>query len=367
MPTSLFQWTYNQLQNRIVSHILFWVGIVAFFSGITSIFVEPWYREIIRKLCFLPAQIIAAYLLIYYQLPRLLFRKKYLWFAGSFLLTAYAMSVLARVLTVQFVEPVLYPELPRDPLGHILTDFTHLKYGYFKWIYDIPLIMLMVKYLKAHFTENHRIELLSKEKTETELNFLKAQVHPHFLFNTLNNLYTLTLDKSDQAPKVVEKLSDILDYMMHYCHQATVQIKKEVALIRDYIDLEMLRYGDRLDLVFDVEIDDPEIPIAPLILLSMVENAFKHGASGDIGRPKVHISLAASMDQIRFRVFNTKSRVVMPDPMNYKGGIGSENIRRQLQLIYPDRYSLEVQDKMDSYEVFLTIKLIRAATLEITG
>lgn len=189
------------------------------------------------------------------------------------------------------------------------------------------------------------------------LTFLKAQIHPHFLFNTLNNLYVLTLQKSEKAPTTVLKLSEMLDYILYQCNDTRVTIEKETALIQNYIELEKLRYGDRLKLELEENIDNKNVLIAPLVLISIVENAFKHGASGAIDTPTIKISIEVKNHQLSFHVYNTKARIAQKDETNYKHGIGLKNTKKQLELLYPDRHSIEIKEEDVSYSVKLDVDL----------
>lgn len=344
------------LQNRTLTHVLYWTAIVAFWS-VPPAYISNDYEPLINKLCYLPSQIIATYLLIYYQIPRFLYKGRYVRFFGSFVLTAYLTTVLARITKVYIYEPVLGADLPPDSLIAILTELTPLLGQYFFWVYLFPFITLIIKLIKAHFAERERLEQLQREKIEAEIRYLKAQLHPHFLFNTLNNLYVLTLRKSKQAPAVVRQLADLLAYMFREGNAGRVAIRQEMELLQNYIDLELLRYGARLDLNFEREVDDPLTEVTPLILLSVVENAFKHGASGDMGRPRIHIRLEVQQGQLRFRVFNSKPSRKQSDETGYRKGIGLGNTKRQLALIYPGCHELEIREREDSYEVLLLIDL----------
>ena len=344
-------------QNRIFHHILFWLVITVGYGLLAGFFLNPWYEPYLNKLGYLPAQILVAYTLIYYLIPRHLKKGKYAQFILSTFLLTYLGTVVARICKVYWYESLMKSDLPKDSLWEILSDPIPLGFQYIWWIYHFPLLMLLIKYLIEHFEEERRMLLLEKEKAHAELSFLKAQIHPHFLFNTLNNLYTLALDQSDHAPTMVKKLSGLLDYMLHYAGQTSVDIQKEIWLIQNYIDLELLRYGDRLDLSFNYEMDDPNARIAPLILLSVVENAFKHGASGDPGQPQIHIELVVVAQQLQFKVFNSKPQHQQSDPRNYKAGIGTKNVRKQLALIYPKVHQLNIRETDETYEVLLTINL----------
>ena len=347
----LRNWVFG---NRIRTHVLYWVFIVGVWSGLIGMAQHSW-APLVNSLCYLFPQIFATYALIYYQLPHLLFKKKYLLFILSLIGSAYVSTVLARILKVYVYEPVLGIELPQESLGAIFIEWIPLVTQYLPMVFFIVVFTTILKLSKDHFEAKQQMEQLLKEKATAELNFLKAQIHPHFLFNTLNNLYTLTLLQSELAPDIVRKLSDLLEYMFYRCDAPYIPLQQEITLLQNYIDLELLRYGDRLELEFQYEVEDEKSPIAPLILLSLVENAFKHGASGDPGKPTIHIHLKSTVDQLFFRVFNTKPPQVSTDMQHYRKGIGVSNIQRQLELMYPEQYLMEVHDTPLSYEVTLEL------------
>jgi len=191
-----------------------------------------------------------------------------------------AMSILARYLNIYIAEAIVFPGMPNENLWEIISAPLVTFDMYFHRVFPSAFWFTFLKIGVDQIRTQQKVIELSEEKATAELNFLKAQIHPHFLFNTLNNLYTLTLEKSDDAPEVVEKLSGILDYLLYRCNEPRVSLQLEIALIEHYLTLESLRYGDRLNLSFTHHVDRPEaIMIAPLILISPVENAFKHGAN----------------------------------------------------------------------------------------
>jgi len=345
------------LQNRIILHVLFWVIIVFASTFLTSLNLGLFRHHLINNLALLPAQLLAAYFLNYYQLPKLVYKKEYILFIVSGLLSVFVFSVIARLSIIYIAEPFFRTDFEQETLLEVISDPYYLFAVYAPGVYLYPLLMFVIKAVKGHLKEKHQLDILKKEKATTELNFLKAQIHPHFLFNTLNNLYTLTINKSDIAPEVVIKLSEILDYMLYECGDPTVSISKIEKLIQHYIDLEQLRYGEELDLVFDKNIDNTQTEVAPLILLPLVENAFKHGASKDLTQPKVHISLKVIEKQLHFNIFNSKSTLIQGPKENTNHGIGATNIKRRLDLIYPDNYALHIDEKEDSYSLRLEINL----------
>jgi len=243
-------------------------------------------------------------------------------------------------------------------LIEIISAPFHLAVVYFPSVYVFVFLMLMIKAFKDRFEERHQLEVLQKEKANTELKFLKAQTNPHFLFNTLNNLYALTLDQSEKAPDVVLKLSDMLDYMLYQCKDAEVPLKKEIAFIQDYIDLESLRYGKKLTLNFTHQLHSPHVMIAPLILISFIENAFKHGASNNLNNSIIEIDLTTNQEQLRFKVYNTlptSSATIKKNESHY--GIGLSNAKRQLELNYKNNYELESTKTDTSFQMTLNINL----------
>ncbi|WP_405209110.1 sensor histidine kinase [Aquimarina sp. LLG6339-5] len=347
----------NILQNRILSHILFWCSFLMIFTILGVLDSGTFKPNVLTNLAMLPPQIAAAYFLNYYQLPKLLLKKRYFLFFVSIFFSVYFLSAFARFNVVHIVEPFFRENFEQETIKEILLDFIYIFSVYCPAVYTYALIMLAVKAIKTRFEEKHQIEILQKEKATSELKFLKAQIQPHFLFNTLNNLYALTLAKSDLAPKVVLKLSELLDFILYQSDQASISIEKEIELIQGFIDLESLRYGNALDVSFEKRVDDLNTQIAPLVLLPLIENAFKHGVSSDPKNAKIHIDLLVSGNSIKFKVFNTKLNDFVKQVANTKSGIGTSNLKRQLEINYPNKYTLEIDEKQDSYFVELLIDL----------
>ena len=344
------------LQRRIVSHLLFWGGFLLVFIVLGSLNSGTIWDHLFNYLALLPSQLMASYSLVYYQVPKLFLQKKYLSFSVSFGLSTYLFAAMARLSVIYIAEPFIRENFEQESVIEIISDPLYLFSVYFPGVYMIAFLMLAIKTIKERIEEKGQMEELKKEKVTNELNFLKAQIHPHFLFNTLNNLYALTIAKSDNAPKVVVKLSEMLDYILYQCNSPEIEIRKEVDLIQHYIDLELLRYGETLDLKFDHSITNGETKITPLLLLPLVENAFKHGASQNPVNPVIHIVLKEKGFGITFEVYNSKSTQPVDEEKDRKG-IGLSNVRRQLELKYLNKYSLDIQDSENSFKVQLIIRL----------
>lgn len=346
------------VQHSIFKHVAFWTILLFFYTIAMQSNYDSIYSSFVRNVILLIPQLLATYYIVGFLNPKFLYKKRYVVFGILFLLGTYVFSVLARFLIVYVVEE-LYRQSPfiQESILEIATDFKRLYADFFYKVYLPVFLFISLKLVFERLDEKNKNESLAKEKAKAELNFLKAQIHPHFLFNTLNNLYTLTLQKSDRASDVVLKLSDMLDYMLYKCNDSRVSIVQEVELLQNYIDLEKLRYGDRIKLTFNKNIDDTKTRIAPLILVSLLENAFKHGASGDIIIPEIKINLKVEKHVLWFSIYNTKPKNIQKDFTNYKDGIGLKNIKRQLKLIYPNDYSIGINEEDESYKVILKINL----------
>ncbi|WP_171974468.1 sensor histidine kinase [Cellulophaga omnivescoria] len=213
-----------------------------------------------------------------------------------------------------------------------------------------PAVLLLM----AQFYKNQqRLLKLNEQKKTAELTALKHQLNPHFLFNTLNNLYSLALKKSDQTPDVIEKLADILDYMLYRCNDTFVSLQKEIELINNYLSLEKVRYGKRVQILFENNIKK-DVNIAPLLLLTFIENAFKHGVSQELKEALIEININLENSQIVFYIKNTKPNASLEN--SEESRIGLKNVKKQLELVYPNNYILDIKNAKETYEV--TLKLL---------
>jgi sensor histidine kinase YesM len=194
---------------------------------------------------------------------------------------------------------------------------------------------------------------IENEHLRTELSFLHMQINPHFLFNSLNTIYGMSLKKSDNAPKAVLKLSQLLRYMIEETGHNTVPLEQEVTYLNNFIELQKMRSGPSLSVTFDVEGDINGANIAPMLLLPFVENAFKYGLNNSLDSP-IQISLWVSKERIVFSVINRK----FENMERHSSGIGIPNVERRLQLLYPGKHELRIQDTGDTYFVKLNIALV---------
>ena len=213
---------------------------------------------------------------------------------------------------------------------------------------------LIAKLFYYNFILRRDAQQLRIEKKEAELNYLKSQTNPHFLFNTLNNIYTLAGDNADLAQESILRLSKILRFMLYETSGVFITVGQELEIINDYIALEKLRYDDSLRVGFKYEIESMKQPLPPLLLIPLVENAFKHGIAQTIEQPFVEIYLSVDQQQLNFVVKNSVDNV--QEEMSLKENIGLSNLRRQLQLLYTT-YDLSVLQGSAEFTASLKINL----------
>ncbi|MCK7554905.1 histidine kinase [Chitinophaga sedimenti] len=308
----------------------------------------------------LPAHLFYFYIVAYIGLPKLLFRKHYVAF-GVFLVSCMLLAtVLFRIIEILVVEDLINAVMVRDSPGFIWHKMdgsfwerlTRTKYFIIAmeetniavWL------ALTIKFFKM-YTERRQAAL------QAELEFLKGQVHPHFLFNTLNNLYALTLQHSPRSPQIVLGLSEILRYMLYECNVERVSLKRDIAILQSYVALEQLRYEERLDLTFSINGDPGAHQIAPLLVLPLVENAFKHGASEDAGAPWINIDLRVHDDHFKFKIANSRPEQAPNDAAVHFGNIGLRNVRKRLEILYPGAHQLRTVAEDDTFIAILEVAL----------
>lgn len=214
----------------------------------------------------------------------------------------------------------------------------------------------IIRHIHDFIKLKQKAQQLLIDKQQAELNYLKSQTNPHFLFNTLNNIYSLSKDKSDLAPESILRLSKILRFMLYETGGEYISVEQEIKIISDYIALEKLRYDDSLRVSFKYEVQDMKQPLPPLLLIPLVENAFKHGASETINQPFVDIYLRIDRQHLTFFVKNSAEEA-FPGERSGKENIGLSNLRRQLELLYSD-YDLSVQQEGSVFTAILKINLV---------
>ncbi|NEM99721.1 sensor histidine kinase [Pontibacter burrus] len=343
----------NSLKNPMLLHLAFWVVYVVFFGLLYGSYIDDYYNAFMVELVELPFKVALVYFNMYYLMPKFLLSKRYLeFFVYLFLLTGAIAGLMQYVLLPFLIHPLICPTT--------CTQDNLTLYRFVKNIVNINYLVLIsatIVLLRNWYQHQRAARTLSQDKLEAELKFLKGQIHPHFLFNTLNSLYSLTLKKSDNAPEMVLKLSGLMDYMLNDATAAKVSLEKELNYIRNYIDLERMRYGDRVDISFNESGMIAGKQIAPMMLLPFVENAFKHGVSTEMENAWIRIDVKVHQSHLSLRVENCKSESAERTAKEMASGIGLKNVRRRLELLYKNAYSLEIEDEPDVYAVHMELDL----------
>jgi hypothetical protein len=365
MVKTLFNYIdFSRKTERIISHVVFWIAAYFFFVVFYGRTSRDYHTTIIFVSFLFPIAIASTYLLIYYLIPKFLLQDRKALF---FLLLVYLIIITGWLseLVSLFIFTVIadYRVASTAP---ITFDSLSLIVG----LYFVNLIAVVIKQVKRAFLMQQKNTDLEQKKLETELklkeaelNLLKAQIHPHFLFNTLNNLYGLTLEKSELAPDLVLRISDMLDYMLYKCNQPKVDLQNELKHLQNYIEIEQLRYGERLKMDISYSGEAGNLQIAPMLLLPFVENAFKHGVSKQISQPYIRMNISIQDLQLQLFLENSFNGAVQKEE-DYSKGIGLKNVKKRLEMLYPEKYSLSVSNEETIFRVDFSILLEPNTTIE---
>lgn len=340
-------------QQRLLWHVIFWLVILAMFTGIDVTSGEitnhtvSWQKMLWSNMMALPVIVMATYTTLYVLLPWYLKKRHSILLIVAVLGTAFVFGMMQRAVA-QFI---IYPYVWGESLKHGWFIFYKIAFNVIN-IYMVVFAAVTIKLLKIALQNEYARQLLEKEKLKAELKFLKTQIHPHFLFNTLNNLYALTLQKSTKSPEVVLKLSSLLDYMLFKSNVPKVPLSKEISLINNYISLEKLRYGDSLEIGFNFSIDHIRREIAPLLFFPFVEFAFQQSLLDNSKPTWITIDLDIQKDVLTLKVENMKAvSTLIKDYKTLK------NVKRRLNLLYPQKYNLKLLDTEETHLIILTLEI----------
>lgn len=338
------------IQNRLLQHSLFWLFSFYIFLKII-VWQEAIYKiDLIYSLLFHLSLVLAVYIHLYVLIPKFLQPKRYL----IYLLSLVFLVCASVILNQWFV----------DQLGGILfegyyfiSEFSYTQILQFTAAYIS--ISSLLKWSKAWFKiseKERKIRKLEKEKLKVELGVLKAQINPHFLFNSLNNIYSLALDQDQKTPEIVLGLSKCLRYMLYECEEEKVLLKKEIAYLQEYIQLQKLRLEQPTNISFETKGKIDQQVIAPLLFIPIIENGFKHGIKGDVENAFLNIQIEVEEDQLELLAENNKGKATEVEITPHKG-LGLKNIKEQLKLLYPKKHLLEIKETDKSFSLRLKLTL----------
>lgn len=342
---------------RILLHIIFWLAYL--FQDVLLIFFLNTTRfasghenflvmAIENCLIILVPKLLFTYFMLYFALEKIgkkSIQKKGIFYAAVALIVC---LFIYRAVVVYFVGPIINGLPLREPYFYAL--------GFLVGLMDIGFASgaaIAIQQIRLQITGKEKEKNLIREKLETEIKYLRYQTNPHFLFNTLNNIYALARKKSDQTADVVMKLSKLLRFVLYESSKHSIKIGDEIKMLDDFIELERIRYNGRLSINFLREIDDESEQISPLLLLPFVENAFKHGASESRFESYIHIDMKLVHSILHFNIENTKEKNQNTEISEH---IGLKNVKRQLELMYKE-YNMVVKNEPVLFNVYLTINL----------
>ncbi len=336
----------------IFYHLLFWVSFTIAYAVSEWGYQQPLQESFNYHLLLLPGRLITVYINWFLLIPLFLYKNK----RGYYLISLLGLLCLAAVAHRYFVMTWGYPTYfpswaTKGHADHILKPSRLIQHAL---AFFFPVVITtLFRIFKDWYDQRNAAEELKKEKVEAELKFLKSQTNPHFLFNTLNSIYGLALEKSPKTPNLILKLSDILSYTLYESDTERIALRKELDLIENIIELEKERFGRRLNIEFKVEGNPDLIKIPPLILVPFVENAFKHGIKNEVNKGWIRILVKASEKELYFAVENS---VPTAEKQQTEGGLGLKNIARRLELIYGENQKLYIERRNDSFLVNLSIE-----------
>ncbi len=336
----------HPFKTRWIQHIGFWVLSFYVLVNVFKISNEIQKIDIIYTLLFHINIVAMVYINLKILIPRLLAKNKSFWYGLTLTLNLLIFSYLNIELFNHFVDVLLpnYYFISYYTLGDIIKF--HLAY---------LLLTTLLKLSKAWFSvqkTEQKMLALKKEKINSELESLKLQINPHFLFNSLNNIHGMASKSAKKTKELVLNLSDMLRYVLYETETDRVPLKEEIDFLKNYIELQKVRMEEGAKINLNIKGDPGNKKTAPLLFLPLVENAFKHGSKGDIKNTFINIDIKIGQG-LTFEIENNKSKGV--DPVKNDKGIGLENIKRRLELIYPGQHHLNIDDKNDVFKVELIL------------
>ena len=344
---NLFKKYAKWSRGRIQRHIFYWLSWSLFYVLVNyfSNEGEPLSKWIAFEAVVLPVKVTFTYFVAYFLMPMFLYQNRIGQFAISFVCSLLVFGYLLFWVYSTIVNPQIMGGIPPYKSDQFVYKGLELIY--------IASIFVGFKFFQNYQNEQQQNQKLIQEKAEAELKYLRNQIQPHFLFNTLNNIYGMVLsDNKKAASNTIVEFSNLLSYMLYDSNVLKVPLEKELQYLESYIELEKLRYSDRLELTYEKTIESKSNQIAPLLLIPLVENAFKHGPAKEKSRSFIEIRIVVNHECLFFKVRNSfKENTAQPD---IQSGIGLANVQKRLQLIYPNNHEMTVK-KEGTFQVCIKL------------
>lgn len=339
---------------RIFFHVLFWVFIIVFFTFIYGIRSGKYFEMFEVLLGTLPLDMLYTYFLIYFLIPELLLRKKYIWFIVVFIFSFTIVVIVEWTINFFILYPAIYSDY--ESWKNSISYFSGNGLMIYVSLGFVILLASAIKLSRYWIQSQQDKAELEIQNRKSELALLRSQVNPHFLFNTLNNIDTLIRKDPEKASDSVLKLSEIMRYFIYEATSEKVPLEKEIDYLANFIELQRIRHKDPGFIRFQVSGSPGAMKIAPMLFIPFVENAFKHGLKGQ-KIPAITVDLLIQPKEIRFEVVNFVDR--HHEPIKDAGkGIGLTNVIRRLEMIYPDQFVVSINENEEKYMIVLEIHLL---------
>jgi sensor histidine kinase YesM len=342
------------MNNWWLRHLLFWVFVILYIAWGFGFEKYTFLEALVSSIAFLPGHLIIVYPLLYLLIPNFLAKRKFILFFIGFLLTLIAAKYISEFIAIQTESNHLFRGFQRR-VGRFITPFV-----------NVSSIAASIKLIKYFYFQEKKALIAKQEQTQAEIELLKSQVHPNFLFNTLNNLFAHTLRKSPESPKIVVGLSDLLRFMIYESRVELIPLEQEIKLLKNYIGLEKLRFGDELDISFTNSGDIENKLIRPLLLLPLVENSFKLGVSRQQSQKWISLDIHVEGNNLKFKLSNSSDNdddSNTSPQMKEEGGL--ENVKKRLDLLYPQNHTIIIRNEPGMRFISLDIKLVQNSTGEL--
>jgi hypothetical protein len=345
----------NQYRVTYKHHIIFWSIYFLLNTLRWGSYFDDYGYSLKTNIIGFPIHMALAYFNIYFLMPRFVFKRKYFIYTLLFLASLLIMLFAKYNLTYYMVSTDVWREGPEQIEKLTINYAVQMMLGELYVVSFVTAIKITIDWL----AENSKFHELEKRQLATELRFLRSQVSPHFFFNTLNNIYALTLKKSNRAPEVVLKLSELMRYLLYATNKRKQSLKNEIECLQNYIDLERIRFDDSLEINIGISGELRGRKIAPMLLIPFVENCFKHGASKNIEKTSISLDIDVKEDFLYLHLKNNIPKEIVDHKIPTRsGGIGLANVKKRLELGYhPEDYKLKIKKKNKTFHVFLELKV----------
>jgi two-component system, LytTR family, sensor kinase len=340
----------NYKKSNVKLSVLFWLLYFLYeWIGQASIASE-YRRYLINALVIVPIAGLATWYTTQVLIKQYLLKKRTTAFRIAFIVSVVVFTLIRRAFNYYYTYPHYYPHGQYMPFlfpPKVIIEAVN--------IYLIVALYTMFYFLRAWYEQQRLAQELLRDKAVAQLELLKNQVQPHFIFNTLNNIYSLSLKNSPRTSDLIYRLSSLLSYMLYDSRHELIPVSKEMEYIHNYIELEKIRYGERLDVSVNCFDAVDKFTIPPLLILPLVENSFKHGVSNDVGNSWIRVDLTVKDDWLTVKIENSRVADSLNGHALYKG-IGMENVKKRLEIMYPDRHEFKCMSEGQSFLTILKIK-----------